>query len=39
MIYMNPPFNIGGELMFDDREGYFDRYPFGMSPVRRWMEV
>lgn len=26
MIYMNPPFNIGGELMFDDREGHFDRY-------------
>lgn len=26
MIYMNPPFNIGGELIFDDREGYFDRY-------------
>jgi adenine-specific DNA-methyltransferase len=26
MIYMNPPFNIGGELIFDDSEGYFDRY-------------
>lgn len=26
MIYMNPPFNIGGELMFDDRDGYLDRY-------------
>ena len=26
MIYMNPPFNIGGELIFDDRSGSFDRY-------------
>lgn len=26
MIYMNPPFNIGGELMFDDRGDAFDRY-------------
>ncbi len=26
MIYMNPPFNIGGELIFDDSEGYLDRY-------------
>ncbi len=26
MIYMNPPFNIGGELIFDDSEGYMDRY-------------
>lgn len=26
MIYMNPPFNIGGELIFDDRDGHFDRY-------------
>ena len=26
MIYMNPPFNIGGEFVFDDSDGYFDRY-------------
>jgi len=26
MIYMNPPFNIGGELIFDDSDGYLDRY-------------
>lgn len=26
MIYMNPPFNIGDELIFDDSEGYLDRY-------------
>lgn len=26
MIYMNPPFNIGGELIFDDRDGHFERY-------------
>ncbi|MHB2165633.1 site-specific DNA-methyltransferase [Alsobacter sp. R-9] len=26
MIYLNPPFNIGSELIFDDSEGYFDRY-------------
>lgn len=26
MIYMNLPFNIGGELIFDDSEGHFDRY-------------
>jgi adenine-specific DNA-methyltransferase len=26
MIYMNPPFNIDQELMFDDRDGHFDRY-------------
>lgn len=26
MIYMNPPFNIGGELMIDDGDGHFDRY-------------
>lgn len=26
MIYVNPPFNISDELMFDDREGHFERY-------------
>lgn len=26
MIYINFPFNIGGELIFDDVDGYFERY-------------
>ena len=26
MIYMNPPFNIGGEFIFNDAAGHMDRY-------------
>ncbi len=26
MVYMNPPFNIDGDIVIDDSDGYLDRY-------------